>query len=1051
MMTLLCAVVSSAWGQETITFSEKGYENSQEVSSVEGLNFTITFNKGTNSIAPKYYTTGTAIRVYGGNTFTVSSSKEIKGIELSFSSGEDTNAITTDVGTYKDGTWTGSSKDITFTIGGTTGHRRISAITVFFVPTPTFYPPAGIFFKKNFGVSIECEDESATIYYTTDGSTPNENSDIFSGNVNDITVRETTTIKAIAIDGDGNKSSVATAVYTIIDQEPLANLGELTKREAGNYYVELSDAVVTYTNGNYAYIDDDIGAIVLYKDGHNLTAGQTFNGTAEVTFQPSNNNPQITDIDLTYCDVEAKEKPEPASVDDWENGFFNTSLNLYIIVTGAKITHNQENNNYYITLGGESVELYGQGDASTIEIPDLDDTYTIVGFPTLYDDTKRLQIFEQPKGKNGPGSKINPYTVAQARVAINNNTGTTGVYAKGKVSKIVTAYNSQYGNISYNISDDGKDSSDQLQVYRGKSYNGDNFTSADDIKVGDIVVVYGDLIKYNSIYEFAANNQLVSLERPQTPIISATTSINLAYDATSGEIEYTIVNPKESTNINAATDADWISNFTYSDGKVTFTTTANEGSADRTATITLSYNGAESVTVTVTQRHYVADYATLPFEFNGGKTDISNTAGLTQEGIGSDYSDTSSKLKFDGTGDYLILKINERPGVLKFTIKGNSFSDGTFTLQTSPDGETYNDLKTYTKISTQQEIIDDLNENIRYIKWIYTNKVNGNVGLGTISLAKYQELPELSFEKSEYTIILGETFTAPTLINPSGVTVTYSSSNEKVATVNEETGEVTIKENVLGSAIITVTSVPTDTYGSSTASYTITIVPPDNDDVFVLADNLFPGDQIIIVNVTGTDYMGMSDDKGNNRDAIRVNANEDGTLKGNSKLQVITLETATTDEETNEGTQTFWWLNVGNGYLFAASSDNNHLKTEENADDNAKAAITFGENSVANIIFQGNNTNNVLKFNFNNGSPLFSCYDPNSQQLPVKIYHKKAALLGDANNDGIVNVTDVMLVVCYTVNGRDGLDINLRNADFNEDGQVNITDAMAILPLAINY
>ena len=323
--------------------------------------------------------------------------------------------------------------------------------------------------------------------------------------------------------------------------------------------------------------------------------------------------------------------------------------------------------------------------------------------------------------------------------------------------------------------------------------------------------------------------------------------------------------------------------------------------------------------------------------------------------------------------------------------------------------------------------------------------------MGTISLAKYQELPELSFEKSEYTIILGETFTAPTLINPSGVTVTYSSSNEKVATVNEETGEVTIKENVLGSAIITVTSVPTDTYGSSTASYTITIVPPDNDDVFVLADNLFPGDQIIIVNVTGTDYMGMSDDKGNNRDAIRVNANEDGTLKGNSKLQVITLETATTDEETNEGTQTFWWLNVGNGYLFAASSDNNHLKTEENADDNAKAAITFGENSVANIIFQGNNTNNVLKFNFNNGSPLFSCYDPNSQQLPVKIYHKKAALLGDANNDGIVNVTDVMLVVCYTVNGRDGLDINLRNADFNEDGQVNITDAMAILPLAINY
>lgn len=1077
MMTLLCAVVSSAWGQETITFSENGYTNGEAISTVKGSNFTITFDKGTNSSnAPKYYTTGSAIRVYGGNTFIVSSSKnkKIKGIELSFSSGEDTNAITTDVGTYKDGTWTGSSEDITFTIGGTTGHRRISAITVFFVPTPTFYPPAGIFFKKNFGVSIECEDESATIYYTTDGSTPNENSDEFTEAV--IPVRETTTIKAIAIDSDGNKSSVATAVYTIIDQEPLANLGELTKLtkdEEGNYYVELEDAVVTYTNGNYAYIDDDIGAIVLYKDGHNLTAGQTFNGTAEVTFQPSNNNPQITDIDLTYCDVEAKEKPEPTPVDDWENGFFNTSLNLYIIVTGAKITHNQDNNKYYITLGGETVELYGQGDASTIVIPDLDDTYTIVGFPTLYNDTKRLQIFEQPKGKNGPGSKINPYTVAQARVAINNNTGTTGVYAKGKVSKIVTAYNSQYGNISYNISDDGKDSSDQLQVYRGKSYNGDNFTSADDIKVGDIVVVYGDLIKYNSIYEFAANNQLVSLERPQTPIISATTSINLAYDATSGEIEYTIVNPKESTNINAATDADWISNFTYSDGKVTFTTTANEGSADRTATITLSYNGAESVTVTVTQRHYVAIYATLPFEFDGGKTDISNTAGLTQEGIDDKDYASSPKLKFNNTDDWLILRFDERPGVLKYTIKGNSFSGGTFTVQTSEDGETYSVLKTYTEFGSSGnesllEEFNDLGENVRYIKWIYSGKDNGNVGLGGINLAKYTNLkdPELSFEKFAYTASLNEAFTAPTLINPHRLTVTYTSSTESVAKVDENSGEIELIS--AGETTITATFYGNNIYSEGSASYTLTVTEPEtppvnNDDVFVLADNLFPGDQIIIVNVkeetteaddeSGTEtsttytYMGLGEQRNNNRAAVEVIANTDGTLNGNDNLSVITLKAATTEKT--------WWLFDGKGYLYAAGgTKNNYLKTEVEPDTDGKAdaAIIISNDGIASIVFQANGTTrNTLRYNSTNNPPIFSCYDPNSQQLPVKIYHKKAALLGDANNDGIVNVTDVMLVVCYTVNGGDGLDINLRNADFNEDGQVNITDAMAILPLAINY
>lgn len=114
-----------------------------------------------------------------------------------------------------------------------------------------------------------------------------------------------------------------------------------------------------------------------------------------------------------------------------------------------------------------------------------------------------------------PGSSAeNAYTVAQAIAAIEAGTGDKGVYATGKVSKIETPYSSEYGNISYYISADGTETSVQLLAYRGKSYKGDNFTSENDIKVGDVVVVYGDLINYKGTYEFAANNQLVSLNRP---------------------------------------------------------------------------------------------------------------------------------------------------------------------------------------------------------------------------------------------------------------------------------------------------------------------------------------------------------------------------------------------------------------------------------------------------------------------------------------------------------------------------------------------------------
>ena len=112
------------------------------------------------------------------------------------------------------------------------------------------------------------------------------------------------------------------------------------------------------------------------------------------------------------------------------------------------------------------------------------------------------------------GSESSPYTVDEAREAIDEGTDITGVYAKGIVSKIVTPYNSRYGNITYDISADGTTTSNQLRVYRGKSYNGANFTSDGDIKVGDNVVVKGNLTLYNSsIYEFEADNQLVKLVR----------------------------------------------------------------------------------------------------------------------------------------------------------------------------------------------------------------------------------------------------------------------------------------------------------------------------------------------------------------------------------------------------------------------------------------------------------------------------------------------------------------------------------------------------------
>lgn len=120
-----------------LDFSNQGYENGEEVTSLTIDDVTVAFNKGTNSNVPKYYNTGAAVRVYGGGYFTVTVPNEssISTIALTFGSGDESNTITTNSNTYSNGTWTGSAQSVKFTVGGTTGHRRIKSVKVTYTTT----------------------------------------------------------------------------------------------------------------------------------------------------------------------------------------------------------------------------------------------------------------------------------------------------------------------------------------------------------------------------------------------------------------------------------------------------------------------------------------------------------------------------------------------------------------------------------------------------------------------------------------------------------------------------------------------------------------------------------------------------------------------------------------------------------------------------------------------------------------------------------------------------------------------------------------------------
>lgn len=119
----------------------------------------------------------------------------------------------------------------------------------------------------------------------------------------------------------------------------------------------------------------------------------------------------------------------------------------------------------------------------------------------------------------GSGTQDDPYTISDVLLLFTNNEKpTTEIYAKGIITRITSLNTSQYTNARYYISDDAS-SSNEFYVYNGKYLNGADFTSDDQIQVGDEVVIYGKLTTYGTTNEFAANNYIVSLNRPSDVLL----------------------------------------------------------------------------------------------------------------------------------------------------------------------------------------------------------------------------------------------------------------------------------------------------------------------------------------------------------------------------------------------------------------------------------------------------------------------------------------------------------------------------------------------------
>ena len=159
--------------------------------------------------------------------------------------------------------------------------------------------------------------------------------------------------------------------------------------------------------------------------------------------------------------------------------------------------------------------------------------------------------------------------------------------------------------------------------------------------------------------------------------------------------------------------------------------------------------------------------------------------------------------------------------------------------------------------------------------------------------------------------------------------------------------------SVLLLVVMVISMLPVSAYADSTTATLVTDI-----------SSLSVGDKVVVV---AKDYgfaLGTNQ-KTNNREAVAI-TKTDGNVTLTDTVQVLTLEAGT-----KEGT---FALNTGSGYLYAASSSSNHLKTQSTLSDDSSWTVEIATDGTATIKAQGTNTRNWLRYNPNNGTPIFSCY-----------------------------------------------------------------------------
>ena len=449
MLFLLCIGGISGMSAQTATFS---FNDADFITTTMGLDLPEN-NKGSNigtstcsvgevTMSTTDATTPTRLwynkgeyelRVYknGGTlTFKVPDNYVITKIEGNFTKGAGNLSVSDGTWTVSgtSGTWEGSSTSVVFSATGTS---QLSTMTITYSATSGLPSPDHTFSASE--VTLKQGETTFTAPTLTSASGFDGELTYSSDNTDVATVNSSTGVVTL-VGGAGTATITAhsdetsnfaegSASYTITVIPAFSSLAALKTQittdassSAKEYYVTLTNAVVNYVNGSYAYIEEGETGIVYYSSSHALEAGNVLNGTMKVSGMVYNGLAEITSLDATEGTITTGGTITTTSATIAE---LNASPSTYdsrrVKISGATVTTAQSGSTATLTQNGETLTVYTTSTFSSLGT--ANNVVDVVGYLYYYNSSLQFRVWEEPTLVSG---KVDPALSFSATTATAN-------------------------------------------------------------------------------------------------------------------------------------------------------------------------------------------------------------------------------------------------------------------------------------------------------------------------------------------------------------------------------------------------------------------------------------------------------------------------------------------------------------------------------------------------------------------------------------------------------------------------------------------------------